>query len=223
MKSRARRALSRFTLSLTLPFLSLSLGGCRLGGDQSASEANDDLRRRVIELEKQLQTLQGEREELKTKLAESERTREGALPPEALEALPRCTAVEIGSFSGFEPADPAKPAGSVVAYLTPTDGRGRFVQIVGTMKVAALVLPASLESAGGGASDQVLATAERTYSPAELREAYRSGVAGTHYLAEIPLEKPISDRGAVKVLIRAEFLDAITGKVHKAELVKPTR
>lgn len=203
--------------------LCMLVAGCRFGGSQSASAANDELRKKVIEQDKRIADLEGERDELKVKLAEAQRVREGALPADVLEALPRCTRIEIGTLSGFEPKDPKMAAGSVVAYIVPRDGRSRFVQVVGTLKVVALILPATLDQAGAASPEQhVLAAAERTLGPGEVRDAYRSGIAGTHYEVEVPLREPLSDRSA-RVLIRAEFLDALTGQVQKAEWMKPAK
>lgn len=214
---------ARLVVASGAAVLCLALAGCRVGGGQSASDANDELRKKIIDQDKRIVGLEGERDELKVKLAEAQRVREGALPADVLDALPRCTKIEIGTLSGYEPRDPKAPARSVLAYIVPRDGRGRFVQVVGTMKVVALILPATLEQSAAASPEQhVLATAERTLTPGEVRDAYRSGITGTHYEIDVPLREPISDRSA-RVLIRAEFLDALTGQVQKAEWMKPLK
>lgn len=210
-------------LALAVPAALAVLSACTAGGKMSASAANDELRLKIIEKDTRITALEGERDELKVKLAESQRVRESNLPQDALEALPRCTGVEIGTLSGFEPADPKVPAKSVVVYLSPRDGRARFVPIVGTLKVQALILPATLDqSVGAKPEEHVLAVVERTLGPAEVRDAYRSGLSGTHYAVEIPLAAPLADRAA-RVLFRVEFLDALTGQVQKAEWIKPAK
>lgn len=56
-------------------------------------------------------------------------------------------------------------------------------------------------------------------SPRKLRDAYRSGLLGTAYAAELKFDAPISDRTS-KLLLRVEFIDAITGQTHRTELVR---
>lgn len=192
-------------------FLALAGGGCRVGGNRDVEKVNDELRRENLDLKKQIETLTRDRDDLRAKLAEESQARLGALKPEVLEALPVCAGLEIEKLSGLEPAERTVPATGVVAYLRPVDARGRVVQIVGTMDVEATWLAGG---AGKGESPRTIARAR--LSPAELREAYRSGMMGSGYTVELPLDQPIADRAGTLV-IRAEFADALTGKVWKAE------
>ncbi len=198
------------------------LTACSVGGNQSASEANDLLRREKLALESTITTLTGEKEELRVKLAESERARGSNLPAEVLEAVPRCTGITIDSLSGFDPTDPTKPATGATIYINPRDGRGRFVPLVGTLRAAASVLPANLDATKGDQAtlDRVaLAQSRVELSPTKLRDAYRSGLLGTAYAAELKFDASISDRKS-KLLLRVEFIDALTGQTHRAELLR---
>lgn len=208
---------SAFAL-VSLAFLS----ACSVGGNQSVSEANDRLRREKLGLESTIATLAGEKEELRVKLAESERARGSNLPAEVLDAVPRCTGIAIDSLSGFDPTDPTKPATGATVYIQPHDSRGRFVPLVGTLRAAALVLPANLDVTKNdqGALDRAMLAQSRVeLSPTKLRDAYRSGLLGTAYAVEFKFDAPISDR-TPKLLLRVEFIDALTGQTHRAELLR---
>ena len=207
------RTLAPTLLALTALAL---LPACRFGGVRSVEAENDRLRQEVADHEKTQRALEGEVAELKIKLAEA--TRSSTLPPDALEALPRVNEIEISSLSGFEPPDPAKPASEVSVWFETRDGRGRFVQAVGTVTIDALVLPADV---GEGQDNHPQRIATLILTPAQVRDAYRSSFTGTHYAATVKLEKPI-ERGPGKtpsLVIRVEFQDAITGELLKGERV----
>ena len=191
------------------------------------SKDNDALRRERIELRDRIAALESQLAEANAKIAESRRALASPLPPEVVAALPRVASVEIGTFTGFAPPDPASAIESIAVYVRPLDGLRRFTQGVGTLAVEATVLgpleagsPSSRErestaseGESGGTGSERLA---RVLSPAELREAYRSGITGTHYEVQLPLARPATDR-ARRVLVRVEFTDALTGEVHRAE------
>lgn len=187
------------------------LPGCRAGAGRNAETVNDELRRENLQLRQQVETLTREREDLRLKLEDESKARLGALKPEVLAALPVSAGLQIERLSGLEPADGSVPATRVVVYLRPVDARDRVIQVVGTVEVEATWLPGG---AGQGAAPRTIARAR--LEPAQLREAYRSGLMGSGYTVELPLEAPIADRRGTLV-IRAEFADALTGKVWKAE------
>ncbi len=194
MRTRIHTPIARMGLGL----LGLALlPGCRLGGTMSVERANENLRRERVELDARLARLEGENAELRVKIAQARR---GAAepPPGVVDATPRCVGVEIDSLSGF--AHPSGDPGRVdriVVYVRPRDGRGRFVQAVGTLVVEAEV---------GGVPVPAL-----TLDPLALREAYRSSAAGTHYAVELPCS---ATPGPLR--LRVTFLDAQTGAEHKA-------
>jgi hypothetical protein len=201
--------------AVALSFLTL-LCGCRFGGVRSVEAENDRLRQELADRDKTVASQQGEISELKVKLAEASRGQ--TTPAEALDALPRVTSIEISNLSGFEPVDPGVPATAVEVWFETQDGRGRFVQAVGTATVAALQLPPAV---GSGSNPEPERIASATLAPAQLRDAYRSSFTGTHYAAELKLDKPV-ERGPGRtpsLVIRIEFKDAITGEVLKAERV----
>lgn len=194
-----------------LPGLLLAAGALLPGcAGRALSAENDRLRRERHDLTQRVTLLERERDELTVKLAEESRLRAGALPADALEALPRCVALDVGAFSGLFPPEPSAPAQEVLAYLSPTDSRGRFVQIVGTLTVEAQVL---------AEPDTPAQTSSVTLTPAQVRDAYRSGFTGTHYEIRLPLERPVSrsHARAPSVLIRAVLADPLAGRELRAE------
>ncbi len=193
------------------------LTGCRFGAGRDVEAVNDELRRENLDLKQQVETLTRDRDDLRLKMEGEAQARLGALNPDVLAALPVCTGLEVEKLSGLEPADRSAAATGVVVYLRPYDSRDRVVQIVGTLDVEAAWLPGG---AGKGEAPRTIARAR--LSPAQLREAYRSGLMGSGYTVELPLEAPIADRAGTLV-IRAEFADALTGQVWKAERAESLR
>lgn len=196
-------------------------GGCSsptIGGKKGFATANDELRRRVVELEDQNRLLASQRDELSVKLAEEQRVREGLVTADVLAAIPRCAGIEIDSLSGIDPLDPSKPATGLILYVEPFDGERRFVQLVGTVRVEAL----ELSEPAGTVEPRRIAGAALT--PPQVRGAYRSGITGTHY--EIPLKLPDSESARIRastLLLRVQFDDAITGTTHEATMMVSPR
>lgn len=209
---------TRSALPVLLALMILApLPSCRVGGVRSVEAENDRLRQEMLDKDKKQRELEGEIAELKVKLAEANQA-QGQHPDEVLQALPRVTSLDVSSLSGFEPNDASAPATTVAVWFETLDGRGRFVQAVGTVTVSALLLPPTV---GDGSNQEPQRIATTTLSPAQLRDAYRSSFTGTHYTAEMKLDQPV-ERGPGRtpsLLVRIEFHDAITGQDLKAERV----
>lgn len=195
--------------------------GCTAGGSKSVSQANDDLRRRVMALEDQKQTLERTNAELLVKVTELSKERGQALPADVLAAMPRCASISISDLGTWlDPADVGKPASSAHVSVSALDGRGRSMQGVGTLRVEVLVLPAGATMINDGGQRVAkegttpLRTAKAELGPAALREAYREGLFGASYVVDLAIE-PLAERNAA-VLVRATFADAITGATHEA-------
>ena len=209
--------MNRVALSALLVPIALLLPACRVGGVRSVEAENDRLRQEVLDKDKKQRELEGEIAELKVKLAEANQA-QAQHPDEVLQALPRVTSLEVSSLSGFGPNDVNAPATAVAVWFETQDGRGRFVQAVGTVTISAFVLAAKV---GDDPSQDPQRIASLTLSPAQLRDAYRSSFTGTHYTAEMKLDQPV-ERGPGRtpsLLVRIEFHDAITGQDLKAERV----
>lgn len=181
------------------------------------STSGDAARASADELRTQNQALKLRIGELEAKLSEANAAREAAMSKDVLEALPRIAEVRIGSLSGLEPpagamASETGPATAVVVYVEPVDGRARFTQAVGVLSVDATLVPPV------GAKGEPRSLGRVTLSPGQLREAYRSGLTGTHYEVLVPIEPALAPADRVGTLvIRVKFDDAITGRSHGAE------
>lgn len=204
---------ARTILAGALCLMSAAVVSCRAGGSTSASDANDRLRRQVMDLEEKLKVSEGRNQELLVKLEAAGRARESVLPKDVLDAMPRCVGVAIGSLSGYQPARGDHPA-LIVVDVEPTDAYGRFVQVVGTLAVEARVLAPVGDQ---GAPERVYSA---TLAPAQLREAYRAGLMGAHYTVELAAP---GWPGAGDLVLRVRFTDALTGQEHVAERTRPGR
>lgn len=202
----------------------LILGGCVFlpaCGSSRISRENDRLREENQSLRSQIELLTAQKAEVSAKI--SELMNELSAPKDAsvLAALPRVASIEFGTLTGFYPGDRGKPATSVNVYVRPLDGRQRFTQAVGTLEVEVFLIPFDATDQVGTAAATPRAQLSKRLTPTELREAYRSGLTGTHYEVDLPLDTPLKDRNA-SILVRASFADAVTGVTHTAEkLVKP--
>jgi hypothetical protein len=209
--------------ALALAGVAAALPACRAGGFENE---NDRLRYRVQELETDLARATAERRELEAKLAE--RTAElNATQPDAagelIAAIPRVAGVGIDRLSSLVDRDAEPGFESIDVYIRPFDGRQRFVQAVGTLRVQALRLnpPPAADAANADDADDAPAggelLAQATLGPRDLRDAYRSTLLSTHYSVELRLNPPIpQDPAAGPVLITVQFRDAITGLTHTA-------
>jgi hypothetical protein len=158
------------------------------GGTQDPALIADQLRTRVAELESQLATQQSELAELRAKLAQASAAQSAELSPEELAAIPTPVGLTIDARSGL-----SRDGTELEVLVTPVDGRQRFVQVAGTLAVQVFAIAQQVEGTGevdGGAAQPAEPTAplwSRQLSPSALRDAYRSGFLGTHYLVAIPL------------------------------------
>jgi hypothetical protein len=205
-----------------------TLPGCNVGGTSSTSAENDRLRRETLQLRRDLERAEGEKAELRVKLGESERSRTAALDPAVLEAIPRITRIDFGILSGVD--DASRSPRLVRFDLTPLDGRGRFTQAVGTLTVEAAVLPPVAPGENALSSPAAMSTgsplpgvllATRTLTPAELREAYRSGLTSASYVVEVEPAHPVPESG--DLVMRVSFSDALSGHTHTATKVTRLR
>lgn len=187
------------------------LCGCRVGGGSLEAE-NDRLRRERHELLEEMAVLRAERDELRAKTRELVLLHRSDFDLQVLDAIPRVASIEIDGLSGLVPAQPGVDVRAVRVHVRPLDGRRRFTQAVGVLTVSCELIPPP-------GLDVPARTVARTLSPAELRDAYRSGIAGTHYTVELPLSVPASDRRGT-LLLRAELRDALTGTLHQAHLAR---
>ena len=172
---------------------------------------NDELRRQVRDLEEQVNAAKAKQVELEQQLAQSAKSAEekSSIDPAILAATPHVASVQIGGSSGYLATKVGVETGGCTAriYLEPSDGLGRFLQIVGSVQISVFDLKA-------GGKSQTLGKAE--FSPSQVRDAWRGGILGSHYTLEIPLAgSDWNCQGSVTA--KLEFLDGTTGKIFTAE------
>lgn len=190
------------------------LAGCR--SSVKGSEA-DALRAELETARRAIASLTAQRDEALAKIAEADRVRlsTGDLAADAAAALPRVASISIDRLSGLTDSNPddTRPFDAIEVYLRPLDGRGRFVQIVGTITLRADLVPAD--------SAAPSAIASITLAPAEVRDAYRSTFLSTHYTLRLPLPPEQEFPPGAGLAFTAEFLDALTGQVHRDQRMLP--
>ena len=214
-----------------------ALGGCQ--AKVLSPTPADQLRRQNADLAAKVESLELQLSEARTAMAESGVRRADpergtgagsdaaggtpALSPEAIAATPHLAGVSIAGSSHTD--QPLQGDGCVARlYMTPVDGLGRFMQVVGTASVTLYWSPPGCEA-------EVLSCHE--FGPLALRAAYRSGFGGTHYTLEWPVAPVGAPAGASgpgpsggpegtawtcgsPVEVKVEFTDARSGRVFTA-------
>ncbi len=196
------------------------LGGC---GKKNFLNENDRLRRAALKQDAEITVLRAQVGELESKLIELGEQSSDRLDPEILEALPRVAGVRIGRLSGLRDADSIPGWDVLDVYISPYDGRNRFVQVTGRLIVEARLLPGleeAVQADPGGPGGQILGRVG--LSPTEVREAYRADLIGQRYSVQVSLPTP-NEPLSGDVLVRVEFLDGLTGVWRRAERVIPLR
>ncbi|MSR69407.1 MAG: bZIP transcription factor [Phycisphaerales bacterium] len=170
--------------------------------------SNDPLRVQVRDLTEQVSSLEAKNAQLEAQLASlaNESKALTGIDPEVIAATPKMVRVAIESASHLETNQRTNLCVARV-YVAPSDGLGRFVQIVGRINLSIFLLNAD-------GSSHTLATA--VYSPKQVSDAWRGGVMGSHYTFELPLA---SDGWACggSVTARLEFTDGHTGVSFQAQ------
>ncbi len=169
----------------------------------------DGLRAELVERTRERDEFRARVAELETKNAELALARDVKLDPEAAEAMPALAGVALSSLSTGRLVD-ANHA-TLALVLEPRDGLGRFLQFTGTLRASVAVLIPGRDPLPAGSS---------TVTPKALRDAYRSGLLGTHYTLEIPLTWEGAEV-ARAVSISVEFTDALTGKSYPCQGTVP--
>ena len=200
MNNHSRLLPKLLLLGLLLPGAGAGVGGCR--GPRNFENTNDQLRQQNLQLQNQVRDLEEKlrlaaatADSLQQRLAQSQ-------PATGTQALiPTPVDLRLERYSGVLDADSNGSPDLVRLYVKPRDVRGRFVPLVGTLNVQLVQL-------APGQQPHLLL--EKTFSPEELDENYRSTWMGNHYTIEAPLTDieptPNSD-----VTVMLTFIDAITG------------
>lgn len=176
--------------ALTLPACSV-----RLGGSKSLDKTLADLRTENKQLRDQLTQAQGQIKELlaadavlAAPASEAGSSPSPFTPEELALAMPRVVTLAFAGSAGIDRRNPQAPR--LVMDVETLDGRNRFVQVVGRLRI----------TAAQGAAPAARPLADITLRPVELREAFRSGILGTRYAVEVPLPADaLANSSAIRV------------------------
>jgi len=184
--------------------------GCSPSVTIGAKTEKDELRREARDANQRAELAEAEADELRAKLAESERARLGAIDLDVLEALPRVAGITVTSAAVLPDTEDGDLR-VVVASVRPFDGRRRSVQTVGRLTVELMTVSESLVSEPP--PPERLGLLELT--PVEVRDAYRTGIGGTGYQVRFT-EIEAADLEGRTLVVRAELSDLVTGQTHRA-------
>ena len=187
-------------LSALSAMLALALGGC--GARALVPNESDRLREELAARTAERDAALARASELDTRLRQLATERADEVDPEVAEALPALAAVAVSGLSTARLTRDNQAELAVV--LAPRDARGRFLQITGTVRLSAAALVPG---------DAPLAAGALTVGPKALRECFRSGLLGTHYTLELPVEW-IGERPATALSVAGEFTDGLTGRAY---------
>lgn len=203
------------------------LGGCTTGGKGFANE-NDKLRAQVLDLETEVRTLKGRNDELMAHLKQASST-PSAVPADVAANTPHVTSISISRLSQALDSNGDGRIDSILIYMEPRDGLGRFLQIVGSVSMHAAILPAD---------GSAITIGRKTIGPGEVRDGYRSAFTGQYYSLTLPIDPPKSVPApaslsaessnvpapaaaptSLQCTVRVEFTDGYTGQKFSAERV----
>jgi hypothetical protein len=180
--------------------------GC---GQRRFTNENDALRVKVLELETELAALKQRNAELEAELAAAAAA-DRALPAEITANIPHVAGIAISRLSHLRDADEDGTPDTLVVYVNPTDGLGRFVQLVGRLSLHAALLPMD---------EQPRTIVRVALTPDEVRAAYRSAITGTHYTIEAPISLPEDADAFAECDVRVAYEDGRSGRrleAHRA-------
>jgi len=189
----------------------LSTTGCSSARVMMPTD-NDGLRREVQALREQVSALEAQRAELQQQLAAATTpiAEVGTLDAQVAEATPRLVSLVVEGASHFRAGGSASGTSTceAVIYIKPTDGRGRFMQIVGRARASAFQLHADGRVASLGAAE---------WGPIEVRDAWRDGIFGAHYTLRLPLAAEGWTCAAGTVTVRVEFASQPDGRTYASQ------
>lgn len=178
-------------------FLVVALAACRvrIGGETTVEAENMRLRTENRALAKAAESSELARAESESKLAQIVGgTSADARASEVMAAIPRLTRVVISNNSCID------REGVAHIFIECEDGRARAMQVVGELHIDIV-------------DDQDAVIATRGYSPLQLREAYRTGPFGAHYLAELKVESQSQN-----VTARVKFTELPVPRVFETKV-----
>ena len=156
----------------------------RVGGDgQSVQQHNDELRRDNQQLRQQIDQTQDRvarlQQELQTYRLRAQQDPGGQKPEMPDAVIPVLTGLDFARYTGPVDTDRDGRLDTLRLYLRPTDQKNRFRVVAGQVNV-------QLTRLAPEEPPQVLL--ERTFSPSQLDQAYRTGFTGDYYHLDLTLD-----------------------------------
>jgi len=197
----------RIPIALTIAGVTCACAmfGCSSG--KGFANENDRLRAQIVDLENEVRALTSRAGELEAQLAQASRA-PTSVPQEIIANTPQVASISLGRLSAGHDADGDGRIDSIIAYLEPADGMGRFLQVVGSVSLHAAVIPEKGEAATIG---------QATIGPRQLREAYRSSFTGQHYALSMPIDLSRAPAGTERCTLRVVFTDGYTGREYTTQ------
>jgi hypothetical protein len=192
----------------TVSSLGLAIVVLASGCDGRSRKASARLREEVHQLKEELETSRHQISELEAKLAEA--ADESGENTVTLLNVPRVAAIELSRLSSVRWGSASEGRTTLDLHVTAIDGRGRPIQLTGSLGAVARFMPVDEESIELG---------RVSLSPAEVRDAWRAGVLGASYQVEIPLQPAPVEGEYGGIHVSARFTDALTGVDHDATVV----
>lgn len=179
--------------------LCLFAAGCQ-SGPRNYTNENDRLREEAMKLRQKIEHLT-QRADAAEKQLEIEKSGGAAGPLPRGVQKPVTTRVEIVKPSRGIDTDKNGSDDAVRLYLETYDYHDRFLPTVGKLQVSVAAIPA------GG---QALTVGLMEFDAKAFDEAYRSGLAGTHYTLVVPLTAPVP-QGVETLTVTVKLTDLLTG------------
>ena len=187
-------------LPLIIATLTLALAtGC--GSAKRVSSENDRLRAQVLDLQDENRSLTDQLQELQAQLQRA--AGESPVPRAVLAATPHVTTLSIDTLSHTVDDDDDGHPDSLTVYVSPADGLGRLVQMVGELSIHLALLPANGDA---------ITIGRISLGPQELRDSYHSTWLGTHYTIAVPVTIPGDVTKLTECTVRVEFVDGYSGR-----------
>ncbi len=188
-------ALPLITAAMTLAIVP----GC--GSAKRVSSENDRLRAEVLDLQDENRSFASQVEELQGQLDRA--TGETPVPRAVLAATPHVASLSVDSLSHTIDTDDDGQPDSLTVYVSPSDGLGRLVQVVGDLSIHVALLPTD---------DDAVTLGRVSLGPQELRDAYHSTWLGTHYTVDVPITIPLGVSEPTSFTVKVEFIDGYSGR-----------
>ena len=189
----------RYAALISLLLL-LSGGGCQIGPRNFTNE-NDKLRKQNLELEQQVSQLQtkldGRLGELKALRSKYES--EPAFVPGA--DTPVLSTIAFDRYTNAVDTNNDGSDDTLRVYLDTFDQNQRFIPVAGRAVLQAAVIEEDKEP---------FLVVNKTYGPNAVKNAYRSGMMGTHYSFEAKLPDDLPE-ATQEITVKLTFTDAATG------------